>query len=359
MKVEDRILCAAVRQAFLPAHREAVETLARRRPVRWERLAESAVRHGVAPIVWTNLRRCDPAALRLPAPVAGRLEHALFEGVARAERDAVRLMSALARLDAVGQDALVLKGTAARLLVYDQPWATVSRDIDLTVRPRPGRSFGPEEREVRLDLYLDGIECEPLEHHDVTMNGALAVPFERIWREARRVEVRGAPALVPAAEDLVLTIAIGCCRKRYFRLKTLFDLAESVARLPLDWERLAAAAREARCEAVVWTALAAARATVGCEVPESAMATLGVPVARRLVLEALVAAAVALGPLAAPAPGVRSTPGPSLLLTYTSLHLDQAWRSARVALAKPTLEEHRAGLEALAARHGRDFRAEA
>src|SRR6185369_10666879 len=119
-----------------------------------------------------------------------------------------RLKGALAHLAAAGLEALLLKGAALDLLVYDQPGWVVSRDIDLVVRRSTGAPLPRGDWEVRRPLYALGIECDALSHHDVTMNGLLPVHFERIWRDARPVEVRGAKALVMAPEDLLISLAI-------------------------------------------------------------------------------------------------------------------------------------------------------
>jgi len=87
------------------------------------------------------------------------------------------------------------------------------------------------------EIYRSGIECDLPGHHDVDMNGVLPVRFDRIWEAARAVDFHGQEAFVMAPEDLLLSLCINSCRKRYFRLKHLFDIAETVHRLDLDWNR--------------------------------------------------------------------------------------------------------------------------
>ncbi len=314
---EDRILFLCTRQDFQPRHREMVEALGAR-PVRWERLAATAEAHGVLPIVGTHLRSC---ALELPPGLADRLEAAVFENALRKEQDARRLAEGLARLREVGLEALLLKGASLDLLVYTEPWVVSSRDTDLLLRPLPGYRPGPEEKAVRRALYRAGIECDLLGHHDLDMHGALPVSTERIWRAARRIDFRGAEAWVMGPEDLLISLCINACRKRFFRLKGLFDLAETVARAGMDWERLGLLARRSRCEGIVFAALLAARETVGCALPEGALAELGVRARRARLLRLLVA-------------GARTERKLSLLLAYASLRPEQAWRSLHLALMR-------------------------
>lgn len=343
MKTEDRILFLCARQDFLPRHREAVEALSRHTEVRWVELAKTAGRHGVLPIVGANLRRCDPAALRLPPGLAERLQRAVFESAAVRERDADRLAAALVRLREVGLEAMLLKGTALSLFVYREPWVVDSRDIDLVLRPLPGwREDEGGEREVRRSLYKSGIECDLFDHHDVTMNGVLPVDFERIWRDARPVRFRGAAAWTMSPEDLLLSLCVNACRKRFLRLKGLFDLAETVPRLPdLEWELFAARVRECRCEGIVSTAFTAARETLGCDLPEGALEPLGVSPARARLLRSLVAAFLVRGSLVD-----RTGEELAVVLSYASFRPSEAWRSLRYSFTHPPVHRPPADFEA-------------
>jgi hypothetical protein len=344
VKIEDRILFACARQDFQPRHREAIEDLSSQRPIDWERLAATAERHGVLPVVGANLRRCDPAVLRVPGPLTERLEVTAFENALRKELEAAQLAEALARLRAVGLEAMLLKGAALDLLVYAESWVASSRDTDLLVRPLPGFRAGPEEREVRRGLYRSGIECDLEEHHDVNMNGVLPIPFARIWRDARLVRFRGQDAWVMAPEDLLISLCINSCRKRFLRLKGLFDIAETAhhgcgTAGDLDWNRMARKACDYRCEGIVFAALSMACATVGCELPQGALDALGLGAVRAALLRGLVAGALRTSSLhshrahrAREDTEPESRPGLSLLLPYASYRWDQAWRSFRFAL---------------------------
>lgn len=332
MTREDRLLVLCARQDFLDIHRAAVEELARG-PVSWERLEATARTNGVLPIVGANLRRC---ALALPAGLEERLEGVVFENAIRKEQDALALADRLARLRAVSLEALLLKGAALDLLVYEEPWVVTSRDTDLLLRPLPGYRPGPEEKAVRRSLYRSGIEADLLTHHDVDMNGVLPVSYERIWRAARPVDYRGVEAWVMSPEDLLISLCVNACRKRFFRLKGLFDLAETVRWLPVSWPELGRRAREARCERIVLTALLAARATVGCELPEGALAGLGVSRVRSGLLRLLVAGAFRRlsfekGELSRPA----------LLLPYASFRSEQIGLSLRQAVTHPAVPHER------------------
>jgi hypothetical protein len=341
MRAEDHILFACTRQELREEHREAVAEQCRAvqkvgRPIEWERLVGTAERHGVGPIVGVNLARSGAAAFGFPADLALRLELGLFENAAIKERDGITLRAALEHLAADGLEAMLLKGAALDLVVYEQPAWVISNDIDLVVRRHRGEPLPRNDWEIRRPLYAVGIECDYQTHHDVTMNGLLPVRFERIWRDARPVDVRGVPAFVMAPEDLVISLAINACRKRFLRLKELFALAESVRRLPIDWPRLAAHAREDGAEGILYTALLITRETVGCPVPAEALSALGLSATRRLLLKSLVrsllrAVSLTLKRRGGPALLGRRL-GLSLLLPYACYRREQLLRSLRLAV---------------------------
>ena len=298
----DRVLLLCARQDFLEVHREAVERLAAEHAMRWPRLLATAETHGVLPIVGANLRRCDPGRIGLPEPIRARLELVVLENAAAREREDHWLASCLARLRESELDAMLLKSSALALGVYEEPWVAASNDIDLALRPRPGWRKGEGvERRLRRELYTSGVECDLDGHHDVTLDGVLPIDFDRIWREARQLSFRGVPAWTMSPEDQIVALCVNACRKRYFRLKCLFDLAETLRRGErLDPGRLAALARGGHCEGIVYAALVAARDAVGAALPTGLLDALRLPPARARLLERLVTACLRYSGLGRP-----------------------------------------------------------
>jgi hypothetical protein len=146
-----------------------------------------------------------------------------------------------------------------------------------------------------------------------------------------------------APEDLLISLCVNSCRKRFFRLKHLFDIAETTRRLPLDWDRLTANVREDRCEGIVYAALLAASGTLGAEIPGvevDALDALGVPRSRAKLLRRLVARHLRRGSLAV---------APTPWLPYASYRWGQALRSLRVALTFEAPAHHKPSASALGA----------
>lgn len=91
------------------------------------------------------------------------------------------------------------------------------------------------------------------------------------------------------AEDMLLAACINCCRKRFFRLKSLLAVAELLAG-PLRpvWPRLFPKAIAYDCGPLVYAALVMTKATLGCELPDDLAVRLGVNPVRAWMINALI-----------------------------------------------------------------------
>ncbi len=343
MNTARQILFTLTRQRFSDTHRERVEALCAHARIDWAAVSATAGREGVAPIVGVNLAACDPAATRVPQAVTDRLQGALFENAARKAERWQDLEAIVADLRHTGWDVLLLKSAALDACgVYRDRWVTCARDADILLRRRRGAGAATDPRSVRSLLDRHGIETDLLlpgdtpdraGHHDLSLNGIVRLSVDDLWQGAREVPLGGTPgaaAWLMCPEDLLLTLCLNGCRKRYFRLKTLFDIAETVACHPdLDWTRLARRARAWGVEALAFAAIRAAAVTLGLPSWSRAGYSVLAPGPRRLLLESLVRA-------------VRSSEPrrrfPLILLQYAGFGTAQAWRSLRLALARRATE---------------------
>jgi len=183
-------------------------------------------------------------------------------------------------------DVMVVKGEALSALVYDQPWYTASADVDLVIKPKREQIDPEDHRQIRNMLeeinheqtpFKEHIEYDYFEHHDVTMNNVLAIDSEQIWREAHKIQLYGHDVMVMTPEDMLIAVAVNSCRKRFFRLKSLSDIAEIIRKYPdLNWRKLTSRAREYKCNTIVYTALLVTQMTLGCSLPDGVLADLHV-----------------------------------------------------------------------------------
>lgn len=330
MPPEVALLLACTRQPFDATAAATAQTILRRGSIDWGQVAATALAHGVAPLVWSNLQQGDLALGTVPPAIAHQLQQATYQNVAVKAGIMVKLAQICAFCQARAIDVLAIKGLALDLLIYAQPWYTV-HDVDLILRPATALDPAVVAEVERYFWPLPGFEYEFNTHHDVTMNGVLAVDFTRIWASASPLVVRGQPLWVMDPVHLVLTACINSARKRFFHLKQLLAIASLLAHYPaLDGAQLATHANACGCAPLVYAALRATAATVGCTLPTGFVEAGAVHSLRRQLIDRLLHQAVATLSWQ-PRPTwqlLHRTVDPSLLLPYACYRPAQLIRKA-------------------------------
>jgi len=289
MRPEDRLLFACARQNFSDTYRQNVLDICRCEEIDWHVVCSTARLHGVAPLIYSNLLQCIPLDLSIPQDILDRFKICRYRNIVRKEQRAERLTQALAYFDRKSIDVMLIKGVALDILVYNQPWYTVPHDVDLVLRPR-GEEI-PDETKIETMTFLhgSGIEFDYFAHHDVVINGALPIDFQRIWGDASRTKVGGQDVFLMSPEDMLMSVCINSCRKRFFRLKSLCDVAEVINRYPdIKWEELTTRAKAYDCNSIIYTALLVTKMTVGCKLPPGLFNDLEVNPIRAGVIDRLV-----------------------------------------------------------------------
>jgi hypothetical protein len=325
---EEQILLACTRQCFSETHRHRMLELCRRTTIRWDRVYAIAHRHNVLPLIYTNLQRCPLAALGMPSSLVTRFNQRYLHQIAIMTGQASRFERKLAFFKARSMAVMLIKGAALALLVYDQPWYTV-HDLDVVIKPGKMPLTCLMQAQIHtLFADLPGLEYDFFEHHDVMMNGMLPVDFEQIWADSRTISYGAETVVVMSAEDMLITSCLNSCRKRFFRLKSLFDIAEIIERTPtLNWNEFVRKTNQYRCANIVYTALVATGLTLGGTVPDQVLAALAINplraaliryVSRRLSFSTLASLFSGLDFYDAPL-------GPGLILPYLTYTPGQLW----------------------------------
>lgn len=326
---EDKLLFLLTRQDFQAAHRQAALDICRQYPLNWTAVFETANLHGVAPLVYVNLRQFPALPNGIPPNVAARFRRRLMHNMADSQRLAQNLSRAVAFFAARSIPVMLIKGMALDLLVYHQPYYTVLNDADLVLGVERSRIPPRQLAEFAAFFHQTGLEYDFFEHHDVTMNGVLPVDFRQIWADAVKAGFNGQSVRVMCPEDMLISLCINSCRKRYFRLKALCDIAETISHYPaLNWPKLAAKARAYDCRAIVYAALFITRLTTGCNLPPGFLAALQVNPVQAAVIRGL-ARQMSLRAFASlqNRPGLfGKSVGLSLVLPYATLRGYQMWR---------------------------------
>lgn len=273
----ERIICRCVRQNFTTADAAHVAAISRARPIAWSQLFDLADQHLVAPLVYKNLQASVEAqALPIPTPILQRFKANAIENTIHQKRRRQKLRELLGYLHGEGMSVMLVKGIALTALVYQAAWYTCPDDIDLLLE-HPKAKVRRDQRAAIAGYAVHGIECDAFAHHDLNMNGILPVDFARIWRDARPLSFDDYPVYVMAPEDMLVTLCISSARKRYFRLKAMFDIAETVAAYPtLNWPLVAEKVQAYDVALIVYTALYLTQRYLGLSLPAHFLADLKV-----------------------------------------------------------------------------------
>jgi hypothetical protein len=272
-----KLIFLCTRQKFTDRHIEEVYKLFRQ-AVDWEFLWSVTHSHGVAPLVYTNLRKIPKKDLGMPDDIDALFADHLYENIARRENSKSDLQTCLTEINRRGIDVMLLKGAALNMDVYETPWYTYSEDVDLLFRKQ--RTDSLDEDFGAILSLIDGynksglpnrehLEYDFNAHHDVNMNGMLKINFDEIWRNSRRVSFAGQQVCLMSAEDRLLAACVGSCRKRFLRLKSNLDIREITFALgDIDWHLLVDRANKRDYSNIMFTALQVADMTLGIRVPD-------------------------------------------------------------------------------------------
>lgn len=298
MKPEDQVLFACTRQDFQAKHQQTVLELSRESILSWELIFSKAEHHGVASLVYVNLCQRSDLQLDIPQPVVDRYRLYTMRNTVRKEQRAQKLVEVLSYLKSRGIDVMLIKGGVLDFLVYEHPAFSTLNDIDLVLRRQRENFTNSEMDQLMHDLHGSGVEYDFYSHHDMTINGALPINFDLIWQDAERIEYRHQPVWVMSTEDMLISLCVNSCRKRYFRLKSLLDIAETIRKIKkMRWDIVAEKARLYDCSNIVYTAILVADRTLYCDLPEGALDNLSVSALRAVVINGLVNYAMQYGTL--------------------------------------------------------------
>jgi len=255
----------------------------------WERVAEIAWQHRVAPILFSTLGR---AVRGIPKTPLRRLERAYLATAARNAflfRGLGKILEALA---AEGIPAIPLKGAMLAETAYPERALRPMNDIDLLVSEQDLDRTERGLRRIGLELTHDADEKRDLKrrHHHWVFRGPIlsGIPLEvhwlldppgspfrvdmaALWQSAVPTRIAGIDALGLSPEDLLLHLCTHAARHRFNGgLLFLVDVATAIAYYGdrIDWARLATRAAEWSAGPHVSAALSLATELLGAAVPD-------------------------------------------------------------------------------------------
>ena len=293
MTPEDRLLFACARQVMLEEHKQTVLELNRQYNLSWETVFSKAEQHGIAPLVYINLCQRNDLDINIPKTTSERYHMVLLRNTIAKERRAQKLVEVLAYFHEKSIDVLLFKGGVLDLLVYENPALVATKDFDLILR-QTRDSFTDSELMHLMDyLHRTSIEYDFYEHHDMSINGALRIDFDQIWQDAKTIDYRGQPVYIMCPEDMFISLCINSCRKRFFQLKSMMDIAETLrVEQDIKWGLIVEKAIAYDCQNIVYTAILVTNLTLGCTLPEDGIERLGVNKMRAALIKSAISSLI-------------------------------------------------------------------
>ncbi len=241
-------------------------------------------------------RTAAALGMAVPAAEAEQWRRGAMVADFRQARLAAALGEALATLNGAAVPTLLLKGAALASTVYTDGFlGRPMSDLDILVPEEQAAvaydalrraGWGEDPAPGRATFYAAHHHLPPLSCPE---SGALLElhrtalppghPFawhdEVFWNGARAVDVAGVPALVPAAEELLLHAAVHFAWAHELRAVSWMAVRDIAALSRLvDWDRIAALADERRAGTSVYWAVRLAQQLGSAELPAGALCEL-------------------------------------------------------------------------------------
>ncbi|KHD06178.1 hypothetical protein PN36_20635 [Candidatus Thiomargarita nelsonii] len=251
----------------------------------WKALLRLSTYHGVAPLFY---HRLSHAGAQVPDGVLNALCKAYHGNVFQNAQYYHELSEVLKQLQRI--DVIVLKGAYLAKTVYQSQALRFIGDIDLLVKKADleqaekillEMGYGPTER--------PSIKAQCASHHleTFTKKGAFSIdihwtlikpeaPFkimpDSLWEQARPFTVEDIQVLTLSPEDLLFHLCVHTAySSRFFGIRFLCDIHNTIRSHEIDWEILFHRARQWKGEKTVYLVLSLARDWLATSVPEKVL----------------------------------------------------------------------------------------
>jgi hypothetical protein len=223
-----------------------------RLPLNWNDIFESAFRHGVLPLLYTNIRRVNEDHI-VGQDVIDRLQKVYLVTAAMNMRLYAELRRILDAFHNEGIEVIVLKGAALAETVYGDIGLRSMGDIDLLVKQenlsradkimtdlryvastlKHSHEWYAENHHHLPPYYLseNGVKVEIHWHIVKPSKPYHEKMIERFWKRARPIKLANTQALVLSPEDLLLHLCLHSLSHGFTHkllLRQLSDISESL-----------------------------------------------------------------------------------------------------------------------------------
>lgn len=251
----------------------------------WQYLIDTAVVHGVLPLLYRAIERSGAHPVLGAAP----LEEAFRESMQRSLGLTAELVRVLGSLEEAGLRALPYKGPTLAALAYGDLSDRYFLDLDILIdrHDLEGASgalrtlgYAPQFELTRRDLalYLRTQSDLTFVSNDrdavVELQWGIAPPyfsfsmaFDALWSRRQEVELAGRSVPTVGPEDLLLMLCVHASKHLWERLAWVSDVAHVLARLPIEWDPVLLEARRRGALRMLLLGLDLSRGLLASNVP--------------------------------------------------------------------------------------------
>lgn len=273
LPAEDIIILICTRQKFDNTHEKKISYLCKKYNIRWDIAYFTAKQHGVSPLVHSNLKKCKNIYSAIDSDIKKKFIQDTIGNNCIKNIRYKKIQKLLSFFHEKFIDVMIIKGPALDYYVYKNKWATFSSDVDIILSKRREKVSNKEDA-INFS-FIKSLKCFEhgyYEHHDLDMNRILPIDYDKIWQEASSINYWGQTAFLMSPEDMLISVCINACRKRFMRLKSLCDISEIVQKYhdSMDWGNIGRKAKIYHCSKIIYTAFLATEITLKCKIPQAA-----------------------------------------------------------------------------------------
>jgi hypothetical protein len=256
----------------------------------WTYLIETAISHGVMPLLYRNLSSLCPAAM--PKPVGGEARDWFHAHVQRNLFLTAELLRLLRVFADHGIPALPYKGPVLARAVYGDISLRSFTDLDILVDKRDiprakdlilseGYRFGVPLTDKQQAARLRSKNCKDFTFTDVQDFAKLELHWEfaspslfpldtkSLWDRPSKLNVGGLWVLNLRAEDMLLMLCVHGAKHFFRRLEWICDISELLAASSeISWDEVVGRATTLRSKRMLFFGLIMAWDILGTELPQ-------------------------------------------------------------------------------------------
>ena len=251
----------------------------------WDVLLRSAIKHGVAPLVYQRVKNLD----NIPKDILAGFSQAYYGNILRNARYYEELAKIIKQFQDNDIEVIVLKGAYLAKTVYESDALRFIGDMDLMVKVADLAKtqnlllkLGYKQKKHNLTIEE---QCS-IHHHlidfkkegtfNIDLHWNLGLTFkinpEMLWQAAQPCTIGNIKAQCLSPEDLLFHACFHAGYANNFHgMRFLYDIENTIAHFEIDWNLLFERACQWKAEKVIYLALYIAKDCLAAQVPDKVL----------------------------------------------------------------------------------------